>query len=118
MILFYRVLPDGPAASGAATSWRVYPFLLGLDAGALPLVGIGMLLLVVVADEAAVDDVGGAGAVGAVVGGEEESEAGDFFRGPHAAQRDVGKEGVEFGLVGHHFGVDGGGDGSGGDVVD
>ena len=53
----------------------------------------------VVADEAAVDDEGGAGAVGAVVGGEEEGEAGDVFGGAHAAEGDVGEEGVEFGFV-------------------
>ena len=72
----------------------------------------------VVADEAAVEDVGGPGRVGAVVGGEEEGEAGDFFGGAHAAERDVGEERVELGFVVHHLGVDGSGDGAGGDVVD
>ncbi len=53
----------------------------------------------VVADEAAVDDVGGAGDVGGFVGGEEGGEAGYFFGCAEAAERDVGEEGVELGLV-------------------
>ena len=75
-------------------------------------------MLVVVADEAAVDDVGGAGDVGGFVGGEEGDEAGDLFGLAHAAERDVGEEGVELGLVVEQLGVDGGDDGAGGDVVD
>ena len=47
----------------------------------------------VVADEASVDDVGGAGAVGSVVGGEEEGDAGDLFWGAEAAEGDVGERG-------------------------